>query len=411
MIFIYDLAILVYVFAIRLSALAGNKKAQLWISGRKDWREKMKQALKPGEKRIWFHCSSLGEFEQGRPVMEKLKASHPEIKIVLSFFSPSGYEVRKNYPGTDYIFYLPADTSGNAKDFVELVSPWKVIFTKYEYWHHFFHRLKKKNIPLYMISAIFRKDDRFFKWYGGFFRNMLKCVTHFFVQEKVSKKLLSEIGYTNVTITGDTRFDRVVQGVSQPKEIPVAKSFSDHRTVMVAGSTWDADEKILLQVYTDYASRLKLIVAPHEISRERIKEVMQIFSAVKAELFSESTEVSAAKADVLIIDNIGMLSSLYKYGSMAFVGGGFGKGIHNTLEAAVVGIPVFFGPNYEKFNEAKELISVGGGYSFRDANAFSVQVKQFLENESDRKSHGRSAAEYVRSGAGATDKVLATLGL
>ena len=371
----------------------------------------MRRELKPGEKRIWFHCSSLGEFEQGRPVMEKLKAVHPEIKIVLTFFSPSGYEVRKNYSGADYIFYLPADTSGNAKAFIELVHPWKVIFTKYEYWYHYFNRLKKENIPLFMISAIFRKDDRFFKWYGGFFRNMLKCVTHFFVQEEKSQKLLTKIGFTNVTVTGDTRFDRVVQAASQPKEIPVAKSFSQGRKVLVAGSSWIDDEKILAEVYNGCGGKLKLIVAPHEISASRIKEVLEIFSGAKTELFSESTEVSAAKADVLIIDNIGMLSSLYRYGSMAYVGGGFGKGIHNTLEAAVFGVPVFFGPNYEKFNEAKELIACGGGYSLSNASALLVTVKTFLENENERIRHGKAAGEYVRSNAGATEKVLQALGL
>jgi 3-deoxy-D-manno-octulosonic-acid transferase len=411
MISIYNLAIRLYVFVIRLSALFGNQKASLWINGRKDWKEKMRQQLKPGEKRIWFHCSSLGEFEQGRPVIEKLKASHPEYKIVLTFFSPSGYEVRKNYPGADYIFYLPADTSSNAKAFLELVKPLKVFFTKYEYWHHYFFWMKHEKIPLYMVSAIFRFNDRFFKWYGGFFRSMLKCVTHFFVQEQVSKKLLSEIGYTNVTVTGDTRFDRVVEGANNPKEIPVAKKFSAQRAVLVAGSSWAEDEKILAGIYNNCGGRLKMIIAPHEISETRLKEAAGIFSGMKTEFFSESTDVSVAKADVLIIDNIGMLSSLYRYGSMAYIGGGFGKGIHNTLEAAVFGIPVFFGPHYEKFNEAKELISYGGGYSFSEAKDFSAQINLFLEDENARSLHGKAAGDYVRSGAGATDKILRTLGL
>jgi 3-deoxy-D-manno-octulosonic-acid transferase len=271
--------------------------------------------------------------------------------------------------------------------------------------------MKQENIPLYMISAIFRKDDRFFKWYGGFFRNMLKCVTHFFVQESVSEKLLADLGFTNVTVTGDTRFDRVVQAANSPKEIPVAKSFSRERMVIVAGSTWEADEKILAEVYNQCNGRLKMIIAPHEISESRIKEVSGIFSGAKTELFSESTEVSASKADVLIIDNIGMLSSLYRYGSMAFVGGGFGKGIHNTLEAAVFGIPVFFGPNFEKFNEAKELIKCGGGYSVSNSAAFSVMVRTFIENENERVRHGKAAGDYVRSNAGATGKIFNTLNL
>jgi len=411
MIFIYNLAIRLYVFAIRLSALAGNKKAAFWINGRKNWREKMRQDLRPGENRIWFHCSSLGEFEQARPVMEKLKSDHAEIKIVLTFFSPSGYEIRKSYGGADYVFYLPADTSGNAKAFVELVNPTSVFFTKYEYWHHYFHCLKEKKIPLYMVSAIFRNGDRFFKWYGGFFRAMLKCVTHFFVQEKESQRLLSEIGFTNVTVAGDTRFDRVVQAASAPKEISIAKKFSEQGMVLVAGSTWDADEKLLAELFKSCGGKLKMIIAPHEISESRIKEVTGIFSLAKTALFSTASEATVAQADILVIDNIGMLSSLYRYGSMAYVGGGFGKGIHNTLEAGVFGIPVFFGPTFEKFNEAKELIACGGGYSVGSAEEFSAQMKRFLENENDRIERGNAAGNYVRSNAGATDKILGLLKL
>jgi 3-deoxy-D-manno-octulosonic-acid transferase len=409
MIFIYNLAIQLYVFAIRLSAMAGNKKASLWIGGRKNWREKMRQDLRPGERRIWFHCSSLGEFEQARPVMEKLKSDNAETKIVLSFFSPSGFEVRKNYAGADYIFYLPADTYGNAKDFVELINPSTVFFTKYEYWHYYFHRLKQQKIPLYMVSAIFRNGDRFFKWYGGFFRNMLKCVTHFFVQENDSQRLLSEIGFKNVTVAGDTRFDRVVQAAGNPKEIAIAKKFSEQRIVMVAGSTWNADEKLLSEMFKGCGEKFKMIIAPHEISASRIEEVKGTFSDMRTQLYSTASELSVADAEVLIIDNIGMLSSLYRYGSMAYVGGGFGKGIHNTLEAAVFGIPVFFGPNFKKFNEAKELIACGGAYSVNNADDLIKHVNLYLVNENDRQAHGKAAGNYVRSNAGVTNKILKTI--
>jgi len=262
-----------------------------------------------------------------------------------------------------------------------------------------------------MVSAIFRRGDRFFQWYGGFFRNMLKCVTQFFVQENESQKLLAEIGFTNVTVTGDTRFDRVEQVAASIKEIPVAKKFGGQAMVMVAGSSWEADEKILAEILLQHRGRLKMIIAPHEISGSRLKEVAGIFSGMNPEFFSEVSEVSASKADVLIIDNIGMLSSLYSYGNMAYIGGGFGKGIHNTLEAAVFGIPVFFGPHFEKFNEAKELIACGGGYTVSNSETLSAKVKVFLENETERKSHGKAAGDYVRSRAGATDKILQTLGL
>jgi len=411
MIFIYDLAIRSYVFAIRLSAIFGNQKAQRWLEGRNDWRGKMAAALKQGENRVWFHCSSLGEFEQGRPVMEKLKLHQPGLKIVLTFFSPSGYEVRKNYDGADYVFYLPADTKRNASDFISLVEPKYVFFTKYEYWHHFFHEVKKKEIPLYMISAIFRPGDRFFKWYGGFFRNMLKCVAHFFVQDATSEKLLKGLGFLNCAVTGDTRFDRVVELSKTAKEIPAAKRFSEGNKVIVGGSTWSGDEKLLAEVIKSFSPNLKLIIAPHEISEARIEELKGTFSAFRVTAISVSVNVDPDQYDVLLIDNIGMLSSLYRYGSFAYVGGGFGKGIHNTLEAAVFGIPVFFGPNYEKFNEAKELLQCGGAYSVVTPEALNVRLKIFMDAESERIKSGNASSDYVKSNSGATEKILGKLSL
>ena len=406
MTFIYDLAIQLYVFAIRLSAISGNQKAKLWIEGRKNWRRKMKETLNKNEKRVWFHCSSLGEFEQGRPVMEKLRSRNPELKIVLTFFSPSGYEIRKNYQGADYVFYMPADTRSNAKDFISLINPEKVFFTKYEYWFHYFNQLKKRKIPLYMISAIFRPNDRFFKWYGGFFRSMLKCVTYFFVQDSRSAQLLKETGFTNTTVAGDTRFDRVVELAKEAKEIPLARRFSEGQKVLVAGSTWSEDEKILSDALRSIKTKIKLIIAPHEISDSRIDEIKNIFSGFRIQQFSMAEASGLSSYDILIIDNIGMLSSLYKYGSVGYVGGGFGKGIHNTLEAAVYGIPVFFGPNYSKFIEAKELLKCDGAFSIAASEELSSQLDKVLQDSNENRRLGKAAADYVLSNSGATNKIM-----
>lgn len=405
MVLLYDLAIRLYVFAIRLSAAFGNDKAKKWIDGRSNWREQF-HALKSGENRVWFHCSSLGEFEQGRPVMEKLKTLRPDLKIVLTFFSPSGYEVRKNYQGADYIYYLPADSKRNASDFISAVNPQLVFFTKYEYWHHYFDGLRECKIPLYMVSAIFREGDRFFSWYGGFFRNMLKCVTHFFVQDKFSAELLGKIGFTNCTVAGDTRFDRVVELWRNNKEIPVAQQFSYGIPVMVAGSTWDADEKLLAAMLPAAGNKMRLIVAPHEISESRISEVQKTFGAFKVVRFSGVQNGKSNDADVLVIDNIGMLSSLYRYGQFAYVGGGFGKGIHNTLEAAVYGIPVFFGARFEKFREAKDLMACGGAFTVSTAAELTALVMKFLDDEKARAGAGAAAGSYVMANAGATEKLL-----
>lgn len=362
--------------------------------------------MKPDEKRVWFHCSSLGEFEQGRPVMEKLKARNPELKIVLTFFSPSGYEIRKDYAGADYVFYMPADTKVNAADFISLVNPQKVFFTKYEYWHHYFHELKKEEIPLYMISAIFRPSDRFFKWYGGFFRSMLKCVTRFFVQDTLSAQKLNEIGFANATIAGDTRFDRVVALAKHAKEIPVARQFSERQKVLVAGSTWSDDEKVLADALGSLETQLKLIIAPHEINDSRIAEIKRIFSGFRVLQFSMSANSDLNAFDVLLIDNIGMLSSLYRYGSAAYIGGGFGKGIHNILEAAVYGIPVLFGPTYSKFIEAKELIKCGGAFSIASAGGLRLQLDKIYSDNGENHQFARAASDYVQSNSGATDKII-----
>jgi 3-deoxy-D-manno-octulosonic-acid transferase len=410
MVFLYDFFIFFYSLGIRIAALFGNQKAKKWIDGRENIFQIIESTissdLKPQTSNlIWFHCSSLGEFEQGRPVIEKFRMQNSEFRIVLTFFSPSGYEIRKNYSGADYIFYLPIDTKRNAELFIELINPAAVYFVKYEYWHHYFHELKKKNIPLYIVSAIFRDDQIFFMWYGKFFRNILKCVRHFFVQDESSLKKINSLRITNVTVTGDTRFDRVAQIAASRKEIPLVEKFCEGSKVIVAGSTWLKDEEILIN-FNLQSSNFKLIVAPHEISENRISEVEKIFSEKKVLRFSKASEQNISGADVLIIDSIGMLSSLYHYGWITYVGGGFSKGIHNILEAAVYGKPVFFGSNYQKANEAKALIEKGGAFSIRNSIELQNQLEMFLKNDSVYSASSEASRKFVASNLGATEKII-----
>lgn len=369
----------------------------------------MQSSLVPGEKRVWFHCASLGEFEQGRTLMEKLKLKRKEIKIVLTFFSPSGYEVRKNYTGADYVFYLPLDTKANAEKFISMIAPEKVFFVKYEFWFHYLHTLHKKNIPVYLVSTIFRPGQKFFNWYGGFFRSMLKTITHFFLQDEESAALLHAIGITNYTVTGDTRFDRVVESADGLKPIPMIEKFKDGKKILVAGSTWKEDEQLIKSSFTYltfHPSPLKLIIAPHEVNENRIREVQNFFSGYNITLFSEAKEETISSSEILIIDNIGMLSSIYQYGSYAYIGGGFGKGIHNILEAAVVGLPVFFGPNYQKFREANELIERGGAFPVRSSDELTSTLNNLITHENKCAAASKVARDYVYERKGATEKIL-----
>jgi len=406
MLFIYDTFIFFYHLGIRIAALFGNQKAKQWIDGRKKIFQRLSELRTNDSELIWFHCSSLGEFEQGRPVIEKLKLQNPECRIVLTFFSPSGYEVRKNYQGADLVCYLPLDTKRNAKRFIELVKPQAVYFIKYEYWHHYFHTLKEKNIPLYIISAIFRDDQVFFKWYGKFFREMLKCVTHFFVQDDASLKKINSLSFTNATVTGDTRFDRVAEIANQSKEILLIEKFASGKKIIVAGSTWREDEKIMFNVQCTMFN-VQLVLAPHDISENRIKEIENLFSGKqKVHRYSKATVQNITDADVLIIDSIGMLSSLYRYGWVTYVGGGFGKGIHNILEAAVYGKPVFFGPNYKKANEAKSLIEKGGAFSISNSDELKNHLEIFLKDDSTYSASCEASREYVFENRGATEKII-----
>lgn len=398
MVWIYTIGIAIFNVIIRLASLF-NQKAKLFIEGRKTVFKEIEEKVNPLDHPVWFHFASLGEFEQGRPVLEKLKATYSGIKIVVTFFSPSGYEVRKNYRGADGIFYLPLDTRSNTKKFIELINPRMAIFTKYEFWFYYFRTLNQHRIPLYLISGIFRPSQAFFKWYGGFNRRMLSYVTHFFVQNDESVRLLNEIGITKVSLSGDTRFDRVFENANSPKQIAEVEQFCGAAPVFIAGSTWLSDEKILTS-FTEHYPDWKLIIAPHEIDEEHIKEIEELFpSALR---FSNlKSKRSSFDAKMLIIDNIGMLSSLYQYAQVAYIGGGFGAGIHNTLEAAAFGLPLIFGPKYDKFQEAKDLISAGSATSIANMAEFLSAFEFYKANEKA----ALVSKKYVEENQGATQMI------
>ena len=381
-----------------------NPKARLWTNGQKNWIKKVTGKIHPGDRTCWVHCASLGEFEQGRPVIEKLKAEHPDLKIVITFFSPSGYEIRKDYPQADVVCYLPADTPGKAKKFIELVNPAFAIIVKYEFWNNFISVLHNKNIPLYLISGIFRPGQHFFKWYGSFFRGILKKFTWIFVQDNQSYSLLKGIGLGNVSVNGDTRFDRVVQITGTAREIPQLMAFSNGERMFLAGSSWWQDEEIFARYINSFPLKLKWVFAPHEIDKSNIDRLQKLFK-VKTVKFSEFTEASS-DARVLIIDNIGMLSSAYKYAYIAGIGGGFGKGIHNVLEPACWGIPVMFGPRYKKFMEAVDLIKEKGAMTFNSYSDFADLLDKWLSDELFYLKSAKSAGDYVQKNTGATVKIL-----
>lgn len=400
MLFLYNLGIQFYRFLILLASLR-NKKAAAWIEGRKDLLQQIASQIKPGNHRIWFHFASLGEFEQGRPVLEELKSRYRDLSIVITFFSPSGYEIRKDYQGADHVFYLPLDTQENAIEFIRLVKPTLAIFTKYEYWYHYFNQLHQNRIPLFIVSGIFRKDQPFFKWYGSLHRKMLKMVTHFFVQNEVSKTLLATVGQTNVSVTGDTRFDRVVKNMSNVPLVPAVEKFINEKKVFIAGSTWPEDE-VLISVLTKDYPHWKFIIAPHEVDLKHIREIEKLFpNSVRLSEINESNSDHQA----LIIDNIGTLSSLYQYVNIAYIGGGFGVGIHNTQEASAFSLPVIFGPRYEKFQEALDLVEKGASFSIRNAEALKERMA-YLQDQELRTKLGKIAKEYITSKAGATKVIL-----
>lgn len=395
---IYALNALARVFALFSS------KARLWVEGTKEWERKISTVIKPGDKCVWIHCASLGEFEQGRPLIEALKKERPEIKIVLTFFSPSGYEVRKNYDKADCIIYLPADTPFNAKRLISLINPEFAILVKYEFWNNYISELYRRKIHIYLVSGIFREGQHFFRWYGSFFRDILRKFEMFFVQDEASQQLLSGIGINNVLVTGDTRFDRVVQIAASAKDIAQIELFRGNEKMFLAGSSWREDEEIIARYINTYPERMKWVFAPHEIHNDNIERLLKLFS-VKTVRYSEFTE-AAADYRVLIIDNIGMLSSAYRYAYIAAIGGGFGKGIHNILEAACWGVPVMFGPRHEKFREALELIKEKGAMTYDSYKGFSDMLDKWLSDEPFYLKSASAASFYVTKNKGATDRIM-----
>jgi 3-deoxy-D-manno-octulosonic-acid transferase len=399
---IYDIGVYCYAMAIYLSSLLNNK-AKKWIAGRKNIFAFIEKQLKNDETRMWVHCASLGEFEQGRPVIEQLKRDYPQVKIILTFFSPSGYEVRKNYAGADYIFYLPLDTKQNAYRFLQLIQPWLVIFVKYEFWYHYLDELHQRKIPSILISASFREKQSFFRWYGKFFQ-LLNYYDHLFVQNNHSRELINKAGIFNVTVSGDTRFDRVVFAATNAPHFPLIENFLYGKKALIAGSTWPEDEKIIAAYYHQSQPPFPLIIAPHEIDDKHIEDIEQLFERNTIR-YSQLMPAQVISKRVLIIDNIGMLASLYQYGVVAWIGGGFNTGIHNILEAAVFGLPVAFGPKYHKFYEALTLMKLGGAFCINNLKGFSLLMEK-IADENYRLTVSKIVKDFVYQNVGATDVIM-----
>ena len=419
---IYNIVIYFVLWGIAIASLFNEKVRKMWRGEREAFKI-LKQKVDPNAKYIWFHAASLGEFEQGRPLMERIRKDYPQYKILLTFYSPSGYEVRKNYEGADIICYMPVDTRLNAIRFLRLVRPVMAFFIKYEFWSNFLHILKHRNIPTYSVSSIFREDQVFFKWYGRSYAGVLKCFTRFFVQNEESKRLLDGIGITAVDVVGDTRFDRVLQIKEAAKQLPICEAFRTgvassqsadvpHHDfkVFVAGSSWPPDENIFIPFFNEHKD-WRLLIAPHVIAEEHLKLILSLIKGKKVVRYTQTTPEEAAEADVLIIDCFGLLSSMYNYGDVAYIGGGFGVGIHNTLEAAVWNMPVIFGPNNKKFQEAQGLLKSGGGFEINTYEDFSGLMSSLMNDEAFLKQAGDKAGAFVAHLAGATDKALASVKL
>ena len=428
---IYNIVIYFVLLGIAIASLFNEKVRKMWRGEREAFKI-LKQKVDPSAKYVWFHAASLGEFEQGRPLMERIRKEYPQYKILLTFYSPSGYEVRKNYEGADIICYMPVDTRLNAIRFLRLVRPVMAFFIKYEFWSNFLHILKHRNIPTYSVSSIFREDQVFFKWYGRSYANVLKCFTRFFVQNEESKRLLEGIGITDVDVVGDTRFDRVLQIKEAAKHLPICEAFRKGVAVLssssalssfdaekesrpdfkvfVAGSSWPPDEEIFIRFFNEHKD-WRLLIAPHVIAEEHLKLILSLLKNKKVVRYTQTNPEEAAKADVLIIDCFGLLSSMYNYGDVAYIGGGFGVGIHNTLEAAVWNMPVIFGPNNKKFQEAQGLLKSGGGFEITNYESFEGLMNSMINNPAFLKQAGDKAGAFVASLSGATGKVLAKVKL
>lgn len=388
---IYNISIWLYVVTIRIASLY-NLKAKKWVKGRENIFSELEAVVKNQKNIVWFHCASLGEFEQGKPIIETYKLNHPAHQILLTFFSASGFEIKKNTALANWVFYLPADTTSNAKKFINLVNPIKVVFIKYEFWFNYMYQLKKQNIPFYSVSTIFREGQVFFKY--QWFAKQLKNVTHFFVQDEKSAELLNSIGFSNFTISGDTRFDSVVANTKNPTKIALVELFSKNKKTIICGSTWAKDEMILIQYIKNHPEN-NYVIAPHEL--DNISNLQKQSNGL---LYSNANEKNIFTTNVLIIDSIGLLSTIYQYGNLAYIGGGFGSGIHNILEAASFGLAVIFGPNYQKFNEAISLINKKGAISISNYEELSSAIDIF--NSFDKS----IALNYIKENSGATNKIL-----
>ncbi|MBR5850845.1 MAG: 3-deoxy-D-manno-octulosonic acid transferase [Alistipes sp.] len=404
---LYNIAIYLYGQLIRLAALRSHK-ARCWVEGRRHLFERIEQTIDRKARIIWVHVASLGEFEQGRPIIEQLRKEHPEYKILLTFFSPSGYEIRKRYPHADYIFYLPIDTPRNVRAFLNTVNPEIAIFVKYEFWLNYLYELRRRKIRTYIASAIFRRNSIFFRFYGGLWRTALETFETIFVQNEESKRLLAELGFDNVLVTGDTRFDRVAEIARQAKRIELVERFKGDQPLFVAGSTWGPDEELLIPLMNANPT-IKFIIAPHEMNEGRIQHLIDQTAggAVRYTAGHEASDLS--QVQLLILDTVGLLASVYGYASWSYIGGGFGVGIHNTLEAATFGLPIAFGPNYKKFKEACDLVSLGAATSINNAEELSRWFAPLRDDSELLQRTGRTAKEYTLQHQGATKDIIKTM--
>ena len=400
---IYNLGIHIYQLGVKLAALFSDKPAKM-VKGHREVFGLLESKIDRNARYIWFHAASLGEFEQGRPLIERIRKDYPQYKILQTFFSPSGYEVRKNYDGADIVCYLPFDTPSNVRKFIDLVNPCMVFFVKYEFWQNYLNELYKRSIPVYSVSSIFRPGQVFFRWYGKSYQQVLKTFAHLFVQNQESKKLLAGIGVNNTTVVGDTRFDRVLDICAAAKQLPLVQKFKGDALTFVAGSSWGPDEDIFIKYFNAHPE-MKLIIAPHVVNDSHMKEIMAKLNRPCIR-YTQATEENVQQADCLIIDCYGLLSSIYRYGEISYIGGGFGVGIHNVLEAAVYGIPVIFGPNNKKFREAQHLLANKGGFEINGYEDFETLMDKFLADEAYLKQSGKSAGDYVKNNSGAMEKIM-----
>lgn len=403
----YNLGLILYAWAVRLAALR-HKKARLWIDGRRDLFRRMRETIDPEARIIWIHVASLGEFEQGRPIIENLRRTHPEYKILLTFFSPSGYEIRKDYKGADYLFYLPLDTSRNARRFLDTAHPEIAIFVKYEYWLNLLRELRRRKVRTYIVSAIFRRNSIFFRPYGGWWRQALETFDVLFVQNEESKELLATLGFDNVLVAGDTRFDRVAEITRTAKRIDIIDRFKGDSRLFVAGSTWGPDEELLIRLINDNPE-VKFIIAPHEMDEGRIARIIGEVRGGTLRYTQCTSRTGYGSRQVLILDTVGILASVYSYATWSYIGGGFGVGIHNTLEAATFGLPVAFGPNYEKFKEARDLVTLGAARSVSDYAQLREWFTPLRDNEVFLQKTSRIAKDYTTRHQGATSIIIKTI--